>query len=50
MRDDKRFAAISASLRRKGFRLRSINTARGNPHAPVLILIEEATRREIGRV
>ena len=49
MRDDKRFAAISASLRRKGFRLRCINTARGNVKAPVLILIEKATRREVGR-
>lgn len=49
MMDDKRFAAISASLRQKGLRMRCINTARGNVKAPVLILIEKATRREVAR-
>ena len=48
--DDRRFATISAALRKKGFRLHCINTARGNPKAPVLILIEKATRREVARL
>ena len=48
--DDKRFAAISSALRKKGFRLHCINTARGNPKAPMLILIEKTTRREVARL
>lgn len=50
MADDKRFATISAHLRKKGFQLRCINTARGNVKAPVLVLIEKATKREVGRI
>lgn len=48
--DDKRFATISAHLRKKGFYLRCINTARGNPKAPALILIDKATKREVARL
>jgi len=47
--DDKRFGKISACLRKKGFRLRCLNTGASNPRAPVVILIEKATRREVGR-
>ncbi|MGX9145877.1 hypothetical protein [Mesorhizobium sp. 128a] len=49
MRDDKRFGKISASLRKKGFRLRCLNTGASNPKVPVVILIEKATGREVGR-
>lgn len=47
---DRRFAAIIATLRQKGFLLRCLNTGAGNPRAPVVILIEKATRRELGRI